>query len=333
MRAPILSLLAAAALPLVASAAPTPAYRLTESIAGPDGGWDYARVDDAGQRLYVARGDAVTVVNLATKAVSSIEALQRGHAVVPLPGGKLLVTSGNDGTVRLVDLANGRESASIAVGKKPDAAILDATAKHAYVMNAGSGTISVINLATAKVVKTIAVKPALEYAAFSTNDMLFVNDEDANEIETIDVVRGAMGKPIPLPGCEGPTGLGYDARHDRLIAACANGKAAIVDVTAQRLTALVAIGAGPDAVVIDAKRGLAFIPCGANGVLEILSIGGMTVERVATVKTEIGARTGALDSKTGTIYLPTAKFGPPVVGTKRQPMIPGSFHILSVRPA
>jgi YVTN family beta-propeller protein len=333
MRAPILALLAAVALPLVASAAPTPAYRVTESIAGPDGGWDYARVDDAGQRLYVARADAVMMVDLATKVVSSIETLQRGHAVVPLPGGGLLVTSGNDGTVRLVDPANGRERASIAVGKKPDAAILDASATHAYVMNADSGTISVIDLATAKVSKTIVVKPALEYAAFGADGTLFVNDEDANEIETIDVARGTMGKPIPLPGCEGPTGLGYDARHDRLIAACANGKASIVDVKARRLAGLVAIGKGPDAVIIDANRGLAFIPCGASGVLEILSMGGKTVERVATVKTEIGARTGALDLKTGTIYLPTAKFGPPVVGTKRPPMIPGSFHVLSVRPA
>jgi YVTN family beta-propeller protein len=334
MRAPlVLALLAAVALPFIASAAPTPAYRLTDSIAGPDGAWDYARIDDTGQRLYVARGNTVTVVDLATKAVTSIESVQRGHAVVPLPGGRLLVTSGNDSTVRLIDLPSGREIASIAVGKKPDAAILDATATHAYVMNADSGTISVIDLAIAKIVKTIVVKPALEYAAFGADGTLFVNDEDSSAIETIDVARGTVGKPIALPGCEGPTGLGYDASHDRLIAACTNGKAAIVDVRARRLAGLVAIGTGPDAVIIDAKRGFAFIPCGASGVLEILPMGGKTVERVATIKTEIGARTGALDLKSGTIYLPTAKFGPPVVGTKRPPMIPGSFHILSVRPA
>ncbi|PMU93282.1 YncE family protein, partial [Pseudomonas sp. GP01-A4] len=88
---------------------------------------DYARTDDDGTHLYVARGTSVTVVDLATGKVSSIGNVQRGHAAVPLPGGALLVTSGTDGTVRVLDPATGTESATIAVGKKPDAAILDPT--------------------------------------------------------------------------------------------------------------------------------------------------------------------------------------------------------------
>lgn len=332
-RQPLLALLALAALPGATAAADAPRYSVARTIAGPDGPWDYARTDEDGTHLYIARGSSVTKVDLASETVSSIGSVQRGHAVVPLPDGRLLVTSGTDGTVRLLDPVSGTQIASIAVGKKPDAAILDAAKTHAYVMNANSGTVSVIDLASAQVTKTITVKPALEYAAFGADGTLFINNEDANEIETVDVARGVAGRAIALPGCSGPTGLAYDRGYNRLIAACANGKAAIVDAGARTITTLIPIGAGPDAVILDDVRHLAFLPGGADGVLDILSLAGATVRHVGAIKTEVGARTGALDPRTGTLYLPSARLGAVPAAGGRPAMVPGTFHIVVVRPA
>jgi YVTN family beta-propeller protein len=327
--------LLAALLSTAALASPAPAvpsHHVAEVIAGPDGAWDYARVDASTRQLYVARGDAVTKVDLASGQATSFGAVKRGHAALPLSGGRLLVTSGNDGTVRFFDAA-GKQLANLAVGKKPDAAILDASGKRAFVMNADSGSISVIDTAAMRVTATITAKPGLEYAALSGNT-LFVNDEDLGEIETIDLARGMMGKPIAMPGCEEPSGLGLDARHARLIAACANGKGAIVDARTRRLLALVDIGRGPDAVIIDQARGLAFIPCGKDGVLDVFSLAAAgEVTRVGRVPTEPGARTGALDPETGAIYLPTAKLGAPSEPGGRPVPLAGTFHILVVRPS
>jgi YVTN family beta-propeller protein len=326
------ALLTTAPVPAAADTVPAPAYHVAESIVGPDGGWDYARVDSATRQLYVARGDAVTKVDLASGKASSFGELQRGHAVVPLAHGRLLVTSGKDATVRFFD-TKGTQLASVPVGKKPDAAILDASGSRAFVMNSDSGSVSVIDTAAMRVTATIPVKPALEYAALRGNT-LFVNDEDLGEIETVDVARGTMGKPIALTGCEGPTGLGYDARRGRLIAACANGKAAVVDAPAGKLLALVDIGRGPDAVIMDEARGLAFIPCGQDGVLDILSLTSPgKVTRIGRVQTEVGARTGAIDPTTGAIYLPTAKLGSPTTSGGRPVPLPGTFHVLVVRPS
>jgi YVTN family beta-propeller protein len=333
MRRFIIVLLAATAAPVLAAS--SPAYVIAGSIAGPDGSWDYAKVDADARRLYVARSGSVTVADLNSDATAtSIGELSRGHAVVPLPGNRLLVTSGNDGTVRFLDTATGKQISSVAVGKKPDAAIYDAPHHRAFVMNADSGTVSVVDTTAMKVTSTIAVKAALEYAALGKDGTLFINNEDANEIEVVDVAHGKTVSAIALTGCEGPTGLGYDERHDRLISACANGKAAIVDAKAKRLTTLIDIGIGPDAVIMDEARRLAFIPCGKDGVLDILALdapGGPA--RVGRITTQVGARTGALDPRTGAIYLPTAQFAPPATVGGRPTAVPGSFHILVLKPA
>lgn len=338
MRAlPTLALGLATMLATAAAPSAVPSYHVAGRIAGPDGaGWDYAQVDPATRRLYVAHGAAVTVVDLAHgNAVNSIGAIERGHAVLPIPGTTtLLVTSGRDNSVRLLDTRDGREIARLAVGANPDAAIWDPATRRALVMNAQSGSVSVVDVAGVRVERTIAVKPALEYAAVGPNGTLFVNDEDANELEVVDLRSGKVGAPIALTGCEGPTGLAYDGRTGRLISACANGKVAVVDAQRRRMTALVDIGRGPDAVILDAARRLAFVPCGRDGVLEVLALDGAAgVRKVATVPTESGARTGALDPVDGAIYLPTAAFGPPATAGGRPVAKPGTFHVLVVRPS
>lgn len=316
------------------AAAPAPTYVAGRQIAGPDGGWDYAKVDPATRKLYVAHGDVVTEVDLANgDAVRSFGTLAKAHAAVPLPGGMLLVTSGRDNTARLFDTKAGQEVAKIAVGNDPDAAFYDPATGHAVVMNAKGGTVSVIDIATRKIVRTITLKAGLEFGVLGSGNTLFVNNEDANEIETANLATGKAGPAIALTGCEGPSGLAFDEKTDRLISACANGKAAVVDARAHRLVTLLDIGSGPDAAIVDAKRRLAFIPCGKDGVLEVIALdapGGAKV--IATVKTEAGARTGALDPSDGSLYLPAARFSPPATAGARPTALAGTFHVLAVSP-
>ena len=228
-------LLASIAMAAFVAAAPgpdiAPTYVVSGSIAGRDGGWDYASIDSDARQLYVAHGDAVMAVDLAhCNAVRSLGAIAKAHAVVPIPGQAiLLVTSAHDDSVRLLDTGNGHELAKIAVGSDPDAAFFDPATGHAVVMNAKGGTVSVIDVAKRNVVRTITLKPGLEFGVLVGRSTLFVNNEDLNEVETADLETGKVGAAIPMPGCTGPTGLGYDARTGVLISACANNKAAVID--------------------------------------------------------------------------------------------------------
>lgn len=321
----------AAMLSMASVAAAAADYAVTGRITAPgDGGWDYASVDAAAKRVYVTHGETVVAADIASgTATAPFSGVAKGHAAIPIPGRHLLaVTSAHDNTVRLFDTDTGSELARVAVGNDPDAAYYDTALQRVVVANAKGGTVSLVDPIARKVTSTITLKPGLE-AVTHDGDTLLVNNEDLNELETADLRTGKAGPSVALTGCQGPTGLAFDPATGQAISACANHKAAVVDVRHHRLIGLLDIGGGPDNVVLDAKRRVAFIPCGADGTLvEIALDGGARVVR--SIPTEPGARTAALDPETGTIYLPTAEFAPPATpGGKPQPK-PGTFHLVVV---
>ncbi|WP_254447730.1 YncE family protein [Sphingomonas sp. ID1715] len=194
----------------------------------PDGGWDLVAVAPSTHQVFVARTANVTAVDLAHAGKArTLGQIERGHAALPIPNSsRLLVTSGKDNSVYILDQRTGRQIARLAVGANPDAAIIDPTSRHAFVMNAKDGTVSVIDLATIRVYATVQLKPGLELPAITPEGMLFINNEEANEIESIDLQTLRPGAAIPLPGCEGPTGLAFDPGSAKLISACANRRCA-----------------------------------------------------------------------------------------------------------
>jgi DNA-binding beta-propeller fold protein YncE len=136
-----------------------------------------------------------------------------------------------------------------------------------------------------------------------------------------------------LAGCEEPSGLAYAADSKLLISACGNGVAKIVQADTGKDIASVPIGRGPDAVIYDAWRKLAFIPCGRDGVLEVISLADPAhIVVVQHVATQIGTRTGTLDPATGKLYLMAFKTDPKPVPGGRAARLPGSFEVLVVGP-
>jgi DNA-binding beta-propeller fold protein YncE len=314
----------------LAAAAPAPPS-VVQRIAGPDGGWDLLSVDPAHRRLLVARTDGVMAVDLATGAVTpKFVAGARLHSVFAIPGTHLgIATSGQSNTAILFDSATGAVAAEVSTGANPDAAIYEPASKTVWVMNARDGTATIVDPASRKAVGTVTIGGGLELPALDGHGHLFVNVEDRNEIAEVDLARRSVIRHIPLPGCDGPTGLAY-LSSGILVSACANGVAKLVRAATGAVAGEIAIGPRPDGAFADPARHRAYIPSGGDGTLAVIDTAPSLPRLIARIPTQQGARTGAVDPATGRVYLPTARFQPPAAAGQRPRMVPGSFEVLVV---
>jgi hypothetical protein len=134
-----------------------------------------------------------------------------------------------------------------------------------------------------------------------------------------------------MTGCVEPKGLAYDPRTDLLISGCDNGIVKFIIARTGQLRASLKIGRGADAVMMDSARHRAFIASGDEAVLSIFdSEDPKRITLLQTLPTEIGTRLGAVDSRTGLVYLPSGKMAPPIAPRPWPSVRPGTFHVLVV---
>lgn len=300
--------------------------------AGGDGGWDYVSIDQAARKLYITRGASIMSVDPDTgKTRLAFAATNRSHQVVPINGGKeLLVTNGGDATVAILDAATGKTRVTTTVSAGPDAAIVEPTTGLVMVMGHKSGSVDLIDPNSGALSGSIAVGGKLEYAVADGKGRAFVNVEDKSELVAIDMKTRTVIAHYTLAGCEEPTGLAYLAPNNLLLAACGNGVAAFVSPDTGAVVQTLKIGAGSDSAFYDGVRKLAFVPSGDTGTLSVIAVEGQTARIVETIDTARGARLGMVDTRTGKIYLPAAKYGPPATAGGKPTVIPGSFEIIVV---
>jgi hypothetical protein len=196
------------------------------------------------------------------------------------------------------------------------------------VVDGDSGEITLVDPRTRKSPGSITVGGSLESPAVDGEGKLFVNVASRNEIAVIDIAaRKVVGK-YPLSDCRSPTGLAF-VTGARLVAACRSGSANILDAATGKVVTSFKIGGFPDAVLFDPYRRLAFIPSWLSGTLTVIALSGPRDNTIIdTVATQIGARTGAVDPKTGRIYLPVAHYDLPVPAGQRPKAKPGTFEVL-----
>ena len=312
-----------------AQAAPGVGYKVVDRISGPDGGWDYIRVDEANNRVLATHGTSVMTVDLATKAVGSMAPGVILHDAMPVNGGaEVMVTNGGTNTAVFVNAKTRAVVATVPTGKGPDGAAFDPKSGLALVMDHAGGQITLIDPKSHTVAGTIDIGGTLEGAVTDGTGKGFVNVENKNEIVAFDIPgRKVLGR-WPLAGCDGPTGLAYNAADKQLIAAC-DGSTVFVDAKTGAVTQTLATGKGADAIAFDAKQKLVFVP-GREGTLAVIAVAKGKGTIIDTVQTQASARTIALDTRTGRLYLPAAKFDAATTPGRRPPMTPGTFQILVV---
>jgi len=306
------------------------------------GGWDYLALEPGGARLFVSRGERVDVVETATgRRATTIPNTAGVHGIAFAPEFKRGYTSnGQSNTVTAFELDTARViQESPVLGTNPDAILYDPASQHVFTADGASEDINVLDPMSLEVLSSIALPGKPEFMATDGVGTVYVNIQtDPGKLVAVDSKTSKIKATWPLQGCGNPRGLAIDVAHHRLFSVCERDVMVVLDGLTGRQVAHVAIGDGPDAAAFDPDLGFVFSSNGADGTLTVIHQDTPDTYRVvATVQTQKGARTMALDPAAHRIYLPTARFGPPPAPTSDQPhprpsIVPDTFIILVAEP-
>jgi YVTN family beta-propeller protein len=320
------------------AAASKSGYHLANKYTiGGDAGWDYVSIDPDARRVYVTHFMNIEVLDADTgKVVGQIKNTPGVHGIALVPKiGKGFASDGKTDTVSVIDLKTLAHTAEIKAGKKPDAIVYNPNDDRIYVSNGDSDDLTVIDPNAGKVVGTIPVGGAPEYSAFDDKGTVWTNLEDKNAFVTIDSKTMKVRKTTPIDGCEEPSSIALDAANRRLFIGCKNNALAVIDADSGKAIAKLPIGEHVDATVFDAASHLIYAPTG-DGFLTIVhqdSADKYTI--LDNVPTMRGAKTMALDPKTGKIFSATVENIPPTATAPPAPIgkvayTPGPFVVITI---
>lgn len=313
-------------------------YHLLKRVplgAAPGGGeyFDYVMADSDARRVYVSHGTEVKVVDADTgDVVGTTTGLKKCHGIaVPDAGGKGFITDGEEGKVFVFDVKTLKITGEIKTADDSDSIIYDPASKHIFAFNGDSHSASVIDPASATVVKTIDLGGGPEFAAADGRGTVFNNIEDKSELVAIDSRTLTIKARWPVAPAGAPTALAMDREHRRLFSAGRKPQMVVMlDADTGKVLQSMPISAGADAAVFENETGLLFVSTREGMVHIFHEDSPAKLSEVQTLKTEYGAKTMALDTKTHNLYLSTAEFTEPASGQsngRRSPK-PGTFHLL-----
>jgi YVTN family beta-propeller protein len=217
-----------------------------------------------------------------------------------------------------------------------DGIVFDRRSGHVLVITGDSGKVVVIDPKTDKVITEIDGGGPLEFGVSDEKGKFFVDGEDKNEIVRMDLATNKADAHWPLTGCKAPHGLAIDRAHMRLFASCGNKMMDVMNAETGAVIASLPIGAGTDFDAFYPAKGLAF-SSNREGTLSVIAEQSPDKFVVLPpISTKFGARTMALDEKTGRIYTISSEVTEnnaiPVTDRTHYKITPGSAEVLFLDP-
>ena len=298
--------------------------------------FDYVTVDSAARRVYVSHGTEIKVLDADTGAlVGNITGLKQDHGVaVAAEFGRGFISDGAQGKVIIFDLKTLKVTGEAVADKDADCVIYDSFSKRVFVMDGDPHNATVIDAKSGSVVGKIELGGGPEFAVADGKGTVYINLEDKSELVAVDSTSMKIKSRWPLAPAGAPTALAMDVAHHRLFSAGRDPqKMVVVDSDSGKVIQSFAISAGVDAAAFDPETSLIFVST-RDGIVHVYHQDSPDkYSEVETIKTEYGAKTMGLDTKTHNLFLTTADFGEAPAPTADHPHpgrspIMGTFHVL-----
>lgn len=321
---------------------PQSGYRLLDKYSLPDAPgatreyFDYITVDPATRRVYLSHGTEVNVIDADNgKSIGSIGGLKLCHGVALAPEfNRGFITDGAAGKIIIFDLKTLKTVGEADAAPDADSIVYDPSSKRVFSMNGDSHSSTVIDAKTGTVVKTIDLGAGPEFAVTDGKGTVYVNIEDKGEVIAIDSHALTIKSHWPLAPANGVTALAIDREHHRLFS---SGREPAyfdaINADTGKVIQSFPISAGVDANAYDPSTGLIFISTRAGNLHIFHEDSPDKFSEVETVKTEYGAKTLGLDTKTHKVFVDTSNFGaaPPPTEARPHPQptpVLGTFRVL-----
>jgi len=321
-----------------AEEAGTGGYKILQKVSLPgDGGYDFLSVDNDARRVYLSHNNSVQVVDAdSLKLIGTVEKVPHPHGIVVLPDlGKGFASSGDPGSVVVFDLKTFQHVAEIPTSADCDVILYDKPSGKVLTFNGDSHTASVIDPVADQLSKTVTLDGGPEVAVSNGKGLIYDNVETLSVVLKMDAKTLKVLKSWPLAPGESPSGLSMDVKNNRLFSGCHNKNLVVMNAKNGKVIQALPIGDHVDGTAFDPSTGNIFSSNGDGTLTVIHEDSPNKYSVVENVQTLPGAKTLALDPKTGRIFLTVAKREAPPAPTKEDPkprgkIVPGSFQLLVV---
>lgn len=320
----------------------TSSYHLVKTIPLPPAPgnieyFDYITIDPDARRVYVSHGTEVVVLNADDyTVVGNIGGLKRSHGVVLVKSlNKGFITDGDAQKVVIFDMKTMKVTGEVATNQPDtDSLIYEPVTKRIFTFNGNSHNMTAIDPVKESVIKTLDLVGGVEFPAVDGKGMIYDNNEEKNDVVAIDARTIEIKARYPGAPAGQLVAMAMDQKNRRLFSSGRKPQMLVMmDADSGKVLQSFPIGVGVDANVFEPSTGMLFVST-RDGQIHIFhedSPDSLSV--VDTVKTEYGAKTMQLDTKTHKLFLSTSDFDPPAAPTERQPNpIPrakqGNFRVL-----
>lgn len=293
--------------------------------------FDYVTVDAAGRRVYIAHGTEVKVLDADSFSVlGSITGLKRCHGVALVPElNKGFITDGDAAKVLVFDTKTMKVTGEIATFPDTDSITYDPSSKLVFTFNGDSKNSSVIDPVKETVVKTIDMGGGPEQPVWDGKGTIYDNNEGTSDVVVIDTHALTIKSRWSVKPAGQAVALALDNEHHRLFSAGRNPTTLVMmDAVNGKVLQSFPITAGVDANIYDPATGLVFSSTRA-GVLHVFHEDSPDkLTPVEEIKTEYGAKTMGIDSKTQNLFLVTSDFTLPSGSNGNRKTIKGTARVL-----
>ncbi len=295
--------------------------------------FDYITVDSSARRVYLSHGTEIKVIDADNGSlIGNITGLKQDHGVaIAKEFGRGFISDGAQGKVIIFDLKTLKVTGESKADNDADSVVYDPASKRVFAQDGDPHTSTVIDAASGAVVGTVELGGAPEFAVVDGEGTVYINLEDKDVVVAVDSRNLSIKSRWPVAPAGRPTALAMDIMHRRLFSAGRNPPVLVVmDADSGKVMHSFPISAGVDAAAFDPETGMIFCST-REGMIHIFHEDSPDkFSEVEVVRTEFGAKTMGLDTKTHNVFVDTADFHPPATSAAGRPgaAVLGTFRVL-----